>query len=882
MNQVQLDPELLNCQELDEYIKQQGLSIPLFRDSLKHSKSILQERFHAGRAATELVHQQAAVIDQLLIRIWQYFFKDYLDDVALIAVGGYGRGELHPGSDVDILLLLKKDSKKYNEPVQQFITFLWDIGLEIGHSVRTIKECVKEAKADITVATNVQEARLLYGPQKLFDEQRKKCGPDKIWPGPQFFTAKWEEQQQRHAKFNDTAYNLEPNIKEGPGGLRDIQVIGWVAKRHFDADTLKQLVDHGFLTEQEYQTLHQGQAFLWRIRFGLHQLTGRREDRLLFDHQRELAKLFGFKDNVRHLAVEQFMKQYYRTITELSRLNEMLLQLFQEEILYKDDKTRPITINSRFQSNKGFLEVSHEKTFEYNPFALLEVFLLLQQHPELKGIRANTIRAIRENLYLIDGEFRNDIRCKSLFMEILRHGEGVTHVFRRMNTYGVLAAYIPAFGKIVGQMQHDLFHVYTVDEHTLFVLRNLRRFTVPEFHDEFPLCSDTMNALPKQELILLAALFHDIAKGRGGDHSVLGEVDAREFCELHDLSEYDTNLVAWLVRNHLVMSSTAQRKDISDPDVVHNFALQVGDKNHLDYLYLLTVADIRGTSQEVWNDWKNSLLRQLYISTHQALRHGLKNPIEQSDKIEQIRKDCLKQISKSDMNISAAENVWLRLGEEYFLRYTTDEILWHTQAIISQDNPEETFVLIRHDKRLGGTAVFVYTRDRARVFAIITSVLDQLGLTIVDARIFSSNDGYTLDTFIILDHDNNAVNETEYPNIVSALTTSLNEYKPSETAFSKQLTRQAKHFTFPANISFNDDEKNNQTVMEVIAYDRPGLLSRIGTALGDCNVQLVNAKIATYGERAEDIFMLTGEDNLPISVQMQTCLREKLEEQLNN
>lgn len=881
MNQVKLDPELLDCANLDEQIKKQGISIPLFRDCLKHSKAVLQERFHAGRAATELVHQQAAVIDQLLVQIWQYFFKDYLNDIALVAVGGYGRGELHPGSDVDILLLLKKDNKKYHDSIQQFLTFLWDIGLEIGHSVRTVKECVNEAKADITVATNIQEARLLFGPEKLFDEQRKKCGPDKLWPGPKFFKAKWEEQQQRHSKFNDTAYNLEPNIKEGPGGLRDIQVIGWVAKRHFDVDTLEQLVDHGFLTAQEYQTLHQGQAFLWRIRFGLHQLTNRREDRLLFDHQRSLAKLFGFKDNVNRLAVEQFMKQYYRTITELSRLNEMLLQLFQEEILYKDVKDKPVVINKRFQSHKGFIEISHENTFEYNPFALLEIFLLVQQHPELKGIRANTIRAIRENLHLIDSEFRNDIRCKSLFMDILRHGEGVTHVFRRMNTYGVLATYIPSFGKIVGQMQHDLFHVYTVDEHTMFVLRNLRRFTVPEFHDEFPLCSDTMNALPKQELILLAALFHDIAKGRGGDHSVLGEEDAREFCQLHELSDYDTNLVAWLVRHHLLMSTTAQRKDISDPDVVHAFAQQVGDKTHLDYLYLLTVADIRGTSQEVWNDWKDSLLRQLYFSTHQALRRGLENPIAQTEKIAQIRQECFSEVAKRNIDIDLAQNFWSRLGEEYFLRYTTDEILWHTEAIINHD-PDETFVLIRHEKRLGGASVFIYTQDRNKVFGIIASSLDQLGLSIVDARIFSSKDNHTLDTFVILDHDNSAVEPSRYDEIRSTLTINLEQNKINETAFAQQLTRQAKHFTFPVNISFRKDEKNNQTIMEVVAFDRPGLLARIGTALSDCKVQLMSAKIATYGERAEDIFMVANENSLPIDESVQICLRKSLEESLNN
>lgn len=883
MNNVPIDVELLDCQQFDQQLKQNGVSISLFREALKTARTVLEERFHAGRAATELVHQQATVIDLLLQRIWQHYFKEHLDNIALVAVGGYGRGELHPGSDVDILILLDKQHKKYQQPIEQFLTFLWDIGLEIGHSVRTVKECIKEAKEDITVATNLQEARLLYGPQKLFDEQRKKCGPDKLWPGPKFFKAKWEEQQLRHQKFNDTAYNLEPNIKEGPGGLRDIQVIGWVAKRHFDVDTLEQLVEHGFLTQKEYQKLHQGQAFLWRIRFGLHALTGRREDRLLFDHQRELAKQFGFRDDYRHLAVEQFMKQYYRTITELSRLNEMLLQLFQEEILYKDVKAKPISINSRFQSLKGFLEISHEKTFQHHPFALLEVFLLVQQHPDLKGIRANTIRSIREHLYLIDSEFRNDIRCKSLFMEILRHGHGVTHVLRRMNTYGVLAAYIPAFAKIVGQMQHDLFHVYTVDEHTLFVLRNLRRFTVPEFYNEYPLCSETINALPKQELVLLAALFHDIAKGRGGDHSVLGEEDAREFCKLHELSSYDSNLVSWLVRNHLLMSSTAQRKDISDPAIVHEFAMQVSDKAHLDYLYLLTVADIRGTSQEVWNDWKDALLRQLYFATRQALRRGLKNPIAQAEKIEQTHQECLQQIAGLGINTTQAESLWSRLGEEYFLRYTANEITWHTQSILALNNISEPLVLVRHEKHLGGAAVFIYTEDRNDLFAIIASSLEQLGLSIVDARILGSQDNYTLDTFIILDHDNKPVDASRFKNTQETLERNIKARKISDISFANHLTRQAKHFTFPANISFSEDEEHARTIMEVVAYDRPGLLARIGAILSECKVQLVNAKIATFGERAEDIFVIVDENNMPVPPgTQQKCLKQKLQQALNN
>jgi len=479
MNNRFIDSELFDETHFESELKKQNNTLVLFKETLKNATEVLKQRFKAGRAATELVHARSNIVDAVLIKAWLQYFPEYTNDIALLAVGGYGRGELHPASDVDVQILLKDDGDHHNEALSEFITFLWDIGLEIGHSVRTLKECVAEATADITVATNLQEGRLLIGPKELYEQQRKLCAPDKIWPSNDFFQAKLDEQITRHQKYHDTAYNLEPNIKESPGGLRDIQVIGWVAKRHFGVDTLKDLIKDGFLTEREYQSIHEDQAFLWKVRFGLHVISGRREDRLLFDHQRELAKQFGYRDDRHHLAVEYFMKQYYRTVMELSK----------EEILLTEDSGEAVKINSRFQSRKGFIEVIHEGIFKRYPFALLEIFLILEQHPELKGVRANTIRLIRDHRYLINQQFRSDLRCKSLFIEIMRQTEGVTHELRRMNLYGILAAYLPVFENIVGQMQHDLYHVYTVDEHTLTVIRNLRRYTVPEFHHEFPLCS---------------------------------------------------------------------------------------------------------------------------------------------------------------------------------------------------------------------------------------------------------------------------------------------------------------------------------------------------------------------------------------------------------
>lgn len=878
-----IDRILFDVDEFESQLSQSDLPLPVFKHALKNASATLVEFFNAGRSANELVLAWARFIDVLLIQSWTSQFGQQQKDLSLLAAGGYGRGELHPHSDIDLMILLRENTHQYDEQLADFLRFLWDMGLEVGHSVRTLEECVTEAKKDITVATNIQEARLLSGNKTLFEEQRKCCSPKYLWPSKAFFEAKWQEQIARHNKFNDTAYNLEPNIKEGPGGLRDIQMIGWVAKRHFDADALHELVTHHFLSETEYNSLIEGQNFLWKIRFGLHVLSKRREDRLLFDHQRVLAKQFGYRDEPHHLGVETFMKDYYRTVMDLNRLNEMLLQLFQEEILYAESEDEPVVINKRFQIRKGFLEIRYQNIFVRYPFAMLEMFLIMAQNPDIKGVRANTIRAIREHRHLIDNDFRNDLRCTSLFMEILRQPVGITHELRRMNRYGVLAAYIPVFGKIVGQMQHDLFHVYTVDEHTLFVLRNLRRFTVAEFKDEFPLCSQLISSVPKQELLLIAALFHDIAKGRGGDHATLGAADAAAFCIQHGLGKYDTEMVIWLVTNHLIMSATAQRKDISNPGIVHTFASQVGDLVHLNYIYLLTVADIRATSPNVWNTWKDALLKELYNATRQALKRGLDNPLMQTEFIDDVKKQVKYKLLNTRISKSAINAIWNRFNEEYFLRYSVDEIVWQSKALLDK-KAASPLVLIRNDSVRGGTEIFIYSRIFDSLFAISTSVIDQMGLTIVDARLMQSKDGYSLNSYIVLDQNGDPMQEDFRLDELSDKILSQIKH-PTEHVIdvNRRLNRQQKHFTFPTEIDFWADPNQARTVMKVKAYDRPGLLSLVSTALNHCQVRLHNAKIATFGERAEDLFFITDHHDQPLSSAEQfNCLRNTLTEFLDD
>ncbi|MEA3278677.1 MAG: [protein-PII] uridylyltransferase [Pseudomonadota bacterium] len=870
--------------ELQNLPRGNGKPVAEFRAILREGTQRLYERFDEGVPVGDLVSARSRLVDLLLCEAWTRHIPKN-STAALAAVGGYGRRELHPASDVDILILVDRiEPGPLSTALERLITFLWDIGLEVGHSVRTVRECVREATADVTVITNLIEARLLTGQASLFEGMRAATAPDRIWPSEDFFAAKIREQKARWHKYGDTAYNLEPNIKENPGGLRDIQMIGWVAKRHFGAETLRDLVSHDFLTESEHLTLMEGQALLWRIRFVLHRLAGRREDRLLFDYQRTMARDLGFTDADSNLAVEQLMQQYYRTVMELNRLNEMLLQLFQEAILLHDNLDRPVQINRRFQSRSGFLEVTRGDVFLRNPIALLEVFHILQSHPEIEGIRASTIRLIRENRQQIDDKVRADLRARSLFMEILRYPSGVTHAFRRMNRYGVLAAYIPAFANIVGRMQYDLFHVYTVDEHTLRLLRNLRRFSVREHASEYPLASAIAHTIPKLELLYLAGLFHDIAKGRGGDHSLMGARDAWDFCQLHGLSEYDSRLVAWLVEKHLVMSMTAQGKDTSDPDAIQAFAAKVGDPTRLDYLYLLTVADARATNPGRWNSWKDALLRDLYYATRRALLRGLDNPQAQDELIQQKQLEVLRLVARYGVGEEACKALWIRFSLDYFLHNSPDEIAWQTRLVLRNPRESLPLVAIRPLTARGGTEIFLYTSDQENLFGRTTAVLDQLGLSIMDARIMTTDDGMALNAYQVLELEGSTIDDDPRKREIQAtLERELMAGQGVDIQVARRISRQHKHFPTQTEISFSSDERNHRTVMRLVTLDRPGLLAEIGAVFYTCGIRLQNAKIATVGAKVDDVFFITTDDYTPITCrEALACLRGEIHRRLES
>ncbi len=862
-------------------------NITVFKDAIAATNGQFDQRFREGEDIRNLIYDRALFIDCVLHYAWHLTPWDCTNQISLIAVGGYGRGELHPQSDIDLLILHEeKNHDCHRDNLGTFITLLWDIGLEIGHSVRTVDECVSIATDDITVATNILECRTLAGGDELRQTLMAKTTPEKIWPADKFFRAKWDEQINRHNKHNNTEYNLEPNIKNAPGGLRDIQTISWVAKRYFQVRTLRQLEGRGFFTDDEFAILRTGEEFLWKVRYGLHMIAGRAEERLLFEYQRELAKLFGYQDTDKGLAIEQFMHWYYRIVIALRELNEVLLQFLDEAILNKGQSKAVVPINERFQLRDNYIEVTQTQVFSEDPSALLEIFVLMGQQDNISGPRASTIRLIRENRHRIDESFRANPRNRELFMALLRIPFGLVTQLRRMKRYGVLGRYLPEFGAVTGQMQHDLFHIYTVDAHTLLVIKFMRVFRRPEAAEQFPVAAHIMKRLPKHELLYIAGLYHDIGKGRGGDHSKLGAVDAENFCIHHGLNRRETRLVCWLVSQHLLMSYVSQKQDISDPDVIHNFAMEMGDQLHLDYMYALTVADMNATNPDIWNSWRASLLRQLYLETKRALRRGLENTVDKQDLIEETQAGALHKLVRKGFDPDKIKALWQDMGEDYFVRETYRDIAWHTEAILKWGTDDAIILIGRalSSELESATKIFICVKERSNIFAAVCACLNQLNLNIQDARLYHSDSGYTLDTFFVLDQNNEPIGDdpTRAERIKKALRHELSLVDDYVNVINRRTPRILKHFSMPTQTRLFNETGSEHSVLEIISPDRPGLLARIGGVFLQFDIQLQNAKISTLGERVEDIFFITDAQGNPLS-DPQLCddLQKEIRRQLD-
>ncbi len=825
--------------------------VDVWRKILVEGRAALRAGFEEKPSAPDMLRKHCALVDELLREVWQAHHVP--DGLALVAVGGYGRSQLFPHSDIDLLILLDQPAgEALQETLQRLVGVWWDIGLETGHSVRTVGECVDISRKDITVQTNLLEPRLLVGNRKLY-RQFVSDTLAEIEPLA-FAQAKRLEQQQRHARYEET--NLEPNVKERAGGLRDLHHILWIARASGFGKTWRDLVRRGIITATESRDIQRHERFLHTLRIRLHYLAGRREDRLIFDLQSALAKQFGLTNRAHRLASEQLMQRYYRTAKATSQIDNIVRENLRSRLTgARNVKLQPL--NEHFGVRNEVLAIRHDEVYEKHPAAILGTFLLLQQHPEIKGIGANTLRALWRARKSMGLDYRRNPAHREQFLSILRSPDRVIRELRRMNQLGILGSYLPAFGKIVGQMQHDLYHVYTVDEHILRVIRNLRRFAVPELAHEFPLCSRLLSEFDKPEVIYLAGLFHDIAKGRGGDHSTLGKVDATKFCQAHGLSAEDCSLVVWLVEQHLMMSSTAQKQDLSDPDVIQAFAAKVLTPRRLTALYLLTVADIRGTSPKVWNAWKGKLLEDLFLMT-QRLLAGDAPTTENNQRTRQ--NEARTNLRLYAIDDAAIDAFWSKLDTAYFLRHDPQEIAWHTRTLYYRALSPAPVIKARPSRAGEGLQVMVYVADQPELFARICGFFESIRYTIHEARIYTAPHGYALDTFQVQDPDNNRVDYRDLTAYIEhELGQRLQQKSPLPPLTQPRLSRQLRHFPISPEVNIHKDDRGVYQVLSIIAGDRPGLLSRIARIFLAYGINLHTAKVNTLGARAEDTFLITGE-----------------------
>ncbi|MBX3671899.1 MAG: [protein-PII] uridylyltransferase [Burkholderiales bacterium] len=816
---------------------------------LKARREELRERYLRRPDPQRALAAHAAVVDGLLARLWAECVRD--PAIALVAVGGYGRGLLFPHSDVDVLVLLP-DGRAPDGDVERFVGLLWDCGIEPGHSVRTLAECEEEAAKDVTVDTSLLEARLVAGNRALMAELDARLAARR--DVREFFRAKVDEQRKRHDRFQEAAYNLEPNIKESPGGLRDLQTVLWLARAAGLGRSWGELARQEIITAREAAGIARNERILQDLRLRLHHLAGRREDRLVFDHQIEIARQLRLTGRKALAASDLLMRRYYLAAKAIWRFNQILLANLYARIVPRGERKFRV-VDDDFQLVDYTLGIRDPGLFEREPGKMLEAFIRLQRDRGIANLSAGALRAISRALPRIDRAFREDPENRRRFLEIVR-GDRLTWTLRRMSRYGVLGRLIPAFGRITGQMQHDLFHVYTVDEHILMVIRNLRRFAIPRFDHEYPFCSRLMQAFDAPEILYLAALFHDIAKGRGGDHSALGARDAERFCRAHGLKRADAKLVAWLVANHLAMSATAQKQDLSDPEVISEFATRVGDERTLAALYILTVADIRGTSPKVWNAWKGKLLEDLFRSTRRILRGDTDYAAKS---IAAKKAEALRILRQYVHDEHAHEALWQHFGENYFQRFEAGEIGWHTRTLCLRPSPARAVVRARLSPIGEGLQVMVYAHDQPGVFARITGFFERHQFDIAAARIYTTGHGFALDGFQVLsqaragEHYRDLIHKVE-----TGLAEALDPATPLGAPPTGRISRWVKHFPIEPSVEIARTRDGRAWQVAASCADRPGLLSAIARAFLAAGLDLADARVTTLGARAEDVFVVSG------------------------
>ncbi|WP_447729908.1 [protein-PII] uridylyltransferase [Pseudoxanthomonas suwonensis] len=844
------------------------------RAQLAAADARLARRYGLDADIDRLLALRARAVDLLLRQAWARCLPDG-SGLALFAVGGYGRGELFPRSDIDLLVLGEAEAQRAHEAaLSRFFALLWDVGLPVGHAVRSPAECTAAA-ADQTVMTALLEARPLLAGAGAQAALAEAISPDRVWPPREFFLAKREELQARHQRFGDTSDNLEPNIKDGPGGLRDLHTLGWMALRAFGVSHLEAVVELGHLGHDEAAALARERRALGRLRFGLHLVAGRPEERLGFDYQKLLAQRLGLEDDDHSLAVEKMMQGFYRSAAIVRRISDRLLQRFEETF---DGEAEAVPLNPDFGLKRGYLAAAAPYWPEGDLREVLGLFSTWAAHPEIRGLHSRTARALAEALPRLPAYTRAGPAARARFMALLR-GPRPVETLTRLARLGVLGQYLPAFAQVSGRMQFDLFHAYTVDQHTLMVLRNMAGFASGQADERFSIAHEVWPRLRKPELLLLAGLFHDIAKGRGGDHSELGAVDAREFCAAHGLSESDTGLVAWLVEQHLRMSVTAQKQDISDPEVVRRFATLVGDRERLDYLYLLTCADIAGTSPKVWNAWKDRLLADLYLATRRVLREGLEAPLDVEARVAEAREEARALVRAMGFDDATIDRQFAQMPDDGFLRFRPEQVAWQTAELVDV-HMGDTKVAVRRICGPGAALeVFVHSPDRDGLFAAIVATLDRHGYGIHQARVLMGPHGTVFDTFEVLPTDSFACGDPAQ--LEAALREALSGELDRVRATRRAAPRQLRHFRFPLQVEFSTTADGRRSLLSLVCPDRPGLLAEVALALRACRLRVHDARIATFGERAEDIFQITDEHDRPLDAAAQEALRAELRKRLD-
>lgn len=896
VNKTTLELPSINNEALILQLSTAISPLPVVKPLLAEIKQQCHDYFRETLDATTLVAHRCKLIDQILFCLWQNsgFNKqsDNEGNIALLAVGGYGRGELQPHSDIDLLIVLKNEAAfdNHKEALQSFITLLWDLKLDIGHSVRTLDECVSEAEKDLTIITNMMEVRTLAGDKTLLEQLQEKTEPRTIWSGPEFFEAKWQELKNRHAKHADTEYNLEPNVKNSPGTLRDIQTINWMAMRHFGHDELEELKQYKFLTSYELHLYQTSTEFLWQLRYALHMVTNREEDRLLFDLQKDIAEILGFSDDEEMLGVERMMLQFYRNQLALNELTDILLVHIKDDIFGDCHQDTIEKIDDDIFICNGYLQFSFPDRLPEKPELLLRIFIEFAKRKNVLGMHSSTIRALHDHRDLINQDFRENPVHNDLFMQLLKNDLQVSSTLKRMMHYGILGRYIPEFGSIIGHMQYDLFHIYTVDEHSLRMVQMLRRYRYADEREHFPVASRLIHKIKRKEVLYITALLHDAGKMCRGDHEIIGAEIARAFCKQHKLSQYDAEMVEWLVRNHLLMSQASQRIDINNPEDIHQFALEVGDIDHLQHLFLISTSDIVSTNPKLWTGWRAEQMRTLYYNTKQAFRRGLNNTMGKEQFISAIQCEAIYELERLDIDEAHARAIWDEPGDDYFLREGADNIIWHTQIITDHGLSESPLVAIRETSDIdfdGATQIFIFMKDQPNLFAVTTATLDQLNLSIQDARIMTSNNRNAVDTYIVLDENGDSIgNDPErITQIKKTLTKALSTPEEYSSLIQRRTPRQLKNFQIPTQVTLSNDPVMRRTVLEVIAADRPGLLARMGEFFMTHNLLMHGAKIMTEGESVSDIFFISDKDDNPISdldtcVEIQQGICEALDQQV--